>query len=202
MIESSIGNRGRFIVLYGPNNLGKSSQLDLLEEEWKMIGRPYKRIKYPRYSSPTGVLINRVLRGDEQGKLDLTDEELQFLYSEDRRQYEPYLYRALSEGDVIAEDYIGTGLAWGLTKGVNRKLLDEYNDGLLQPDIAILLDGERFSGGIEKDHRFESAGEKVWEENRRIHQELAAEFGWEIVNANESKEKVHEDIMAVIARRW
>jgi thymidylate kinase len=198
------GEKGRFMVLYGSNNLGKSTQLNLLEEEWKKIGRPYTRIKYPRYDSPTGKIINLVLRGDENGvKLEMSDEELQCLFAEDRRQYETELKRLLTLGDVFAEDYKGTGIAWGLTKGVDRALLDEYNAGLLEPDIAILLDGrQRFTSGIESGHRHEGAGDGVWGENRRIHQELAAEFGWEVVNANESVETIHENIMEIISRKW
>lgn len=194
--------RGKFIVLYGSNNLGKSTQLDLLEEEWRAINRPYTRIKYPIYSSPTGKIINLALRGDENGKkIDLNDEELQELFAEDRRQYEQELLNLLSKGEVFAEDYKGTGFAWGLTKGVKREQLDRYNAGLLEPDIAILLDGDRFTGGIEKGHRHEAAGEQIWEMNRKIHHELATEFGWEVVSANESKETIHKNIMEIIARR-
>jgi thymidylate kinase len=196
--------RGRLIVLYGPNNLGKSTQLDLLENDWKTIGRPYVRIKYPIYTSETGILINRVLREDKDGnRLKMGDEELQYWFAENRLQFQPTLLELLEQGDVLAEDYKGTGFAWGLTKGVSRELLDLFNTGLLDPDIAILLDGEkRFSSGIEKGHRHETAGEDIWEKNRRIHQELAAEFGWEVVNANESIEAVHENILATIAKKW
>lgn len=194
---------GKFIVLYGSNNLGKSTQLDLLELTWQEMGRSYKRIKYPRYDTPTGQLINRVLRpvnGEE--KIVMSDEDLQALYAEDRRVNEPELRRWLETMDVFGEDYKDTGRAWGLTKGVARDFLDRVNGDLLDPDIAILLDGERFGGGIEKGHRFEGAGQEIWETNRRIHQELAAEFGWEVVNANESKEKINEQILEIIKRNW
>jgi len=194
--------RGKFIVIYGSNNLGKSEQLNRLESEWQAIGRPYTRIKYPIYSSPSGMVLNVELRGDKKDKMHLSNEEMQELFAYDRRDFEPELLKLLSAGDVIGEDYVGTGMAWGLTLGVERSLLDKYNNGLLVPDIAVLLDGERFSGGIERAHRHESAGDGVWEMNRKIHQELAIELGWEVVNANGSKEKVHEDIMAVVARRW
>lgn len=192
--------RGKFIVLYASNNLGKSKQLDLLEEAWKEIGRPYTRIKYPRYESEFGKIIDRELRGPKEKRFNLTDSEMQMLYAEDRRYFERNLIEMLEQGDVLAEDYKGTGLAWGLTKNVPREKLDIYNFGLLEPDLAILLDGKRFLGGIEKGHRFEGAGDETWERNREKHLELAKEFGWEIVNANESPEKVHGKIMEIIAR--
>lgn len=191
---------GRFIVLYASNNLGKSKQLDLLEEAWQEMGRPYVRIKYPRYESVYGKIINRELRGPEEERLNLTDAELQILYAEDRRYFQNELIELLKVGDVLAEDYTGTGLAWGLTKGVPREKLDIYNFGLLEPDLAILLDGERFGGGIEKGHRFEEAGQETWERNREIHRRLAAELGWEVVGAHGDPEKIHEKIMEIIAR--
>lgn len=189
---------GRFIVLYAANNLGKSKQLDLLEEAWQEMGRPYVRIKYPRYDSEFGKIINKELRGSEEEKFHLSDEELQMLYAEDRHYFARELKEILKDHDVLAEDYTGTGLAWGLTKGVSREKLDIYNFGLLEPDLAILLDGERFGGGIEKGHRFESAGQEVWERNREIHRQLAAELGWEVVEANGAPEKIHERIMEIV----
>ncbi len=177
--------------------------MNLLEDVWQEMHRPYKRIKYPRYDTPTGKLIDRILRPvDGQEKLVMSDTDFQALQAEDKRVNEPELRKCLEIGDVLGEDYWGTGIAWGLTFGVDRKDLDIYNSGLLVPDIAILLDGERFGGGIERGHRHEGAGQEVWETNRRIHRELAAEFGWEVVNANESKEKVHRQILEAIGRKW
>ncbi|MFZ2202007.1 MAG: hypothetical protein WAV56_01280 [Microgenomates group bacterium] len=191
-----------FIVLYGPNNLGKSKQFDLLEILWQEVGRPYARIKYPIYDSPTGQLINRVLRptpGDEI--VSMAEVELQAVFAQNRRWFEPTLRQLLLRGDVLAEDYVGTGLAWGMTGGVSREELDVFNSGLLRPDIEILLDGSRFSNGVEKRHRNEGAGQEVWERNRRIHQELAREFGWVIVNANGEPEEIHTRIRDVILPR-
>lgn len=193
---------GKFIVIYGSNNLGKSTQLDLLEETFKEMGRPYTRIKYPIYESETGRLINQILRGNKEEQGRISEEEIQTLYAENRRDFEPTLKKLLEEGDVLAEDYVGTGLAWGEVRGVKKEFLEEINADLLVPDCAILLDGERFNGGIEKGHRNETAGQEVWETSRRIHLELAAEYGWEVVNANESPEKVHQKILAVIVEKW
>lgn len=189
---------GKFVVIYGSNNLGKSSQFDLLEGMWREIGRPYVRIKYPIYDSPTGKLINRVIRPVPGEKILMTESKLQALFAENRRQYEPTLCQLLSQGDVLAEDYVGTGLAWGLTRGVERAKLDEYNCGLRRPDIEILLDGKRFTAGIEREHRNEAAGQEMWERNRQKHRELAAEFGWEVVCANGTPEEVHARIREII----
>ncbi len=196
-----MSNRGKFVVIYAANNLGKSKQLDLLEETWRELERPYFRIKYPRYDTPTGRIINRELRGAPEERV-LSEMELQTVYAQDRREYEACLLEMLKDGDVFAEDYLGTGLAWGLTKGVPRSYLYEINSDLLVPDISILLDGERFSSGIEGGHRFEASAEGTWERNREIHKELAREFGWEVVEAGGTPEQVHERVLEVICNRW
>lgn len=190
---------GRLIVIYGSNNLGKSKQLDLLEEEYKNEGIPYTRIKYPIYDSPTGEIINSILRPAEgEDKVEISESDFQALYAENRRQYEPILRALLEQGDVIAEDYIGTGMAWGLTKGVDKNFLEEINADLLKPDIEIVLDGYRYAGGIERRHRHEDVEPRVWEKSRMAHLELAREYGWEVVNANGSPDEVHEVIMKIL----
>lgn len=194
--------RGIFFVLYGPNNLGKSTQLDLLEKTWQEMGREYRRIKYPIYDSPSGEVINLALRGSDSERASFSEVDLQLLFAENRREYEAELVEMLESGiDVLAEDYVGTGLAWGLTRGVDRGVLNEYNRGLLVPDVAVLLDGCRFSSGIEKCHRNEASENGVWERNREIHLELASEMNWEIVDANQTKEKVNQEILERIARK-
>lgn len=187
-------NKGNLVVIYGANNLGKTAQMNKLEELWQELERPYVRLKYPVYDlEPTGPLINSVLR---EGYV-MSDEELQGVYAQNRRDFQPQVEWYLKNRvDVLAEDYIGTGLAWGLTRGVPREMLDAYNCDLLRPDVEILLDGERLTSGIEKQHRFEQGSD--WERNRQIHRELAQEFGWKKVDASGTIEQVHTRVVRAI----
>ena len=184
----------------------------MLGEKWEELGLPYKKIKYPIYDlEPTGSLINSVLR---EGK-EMSEADLQKNFAQNRVDFQPQLEKWLKEGYwVFAEDYKGTGFAWGLTREVSRDLLDEYNRDLLEPDLAILLDGERFVSGIERRHRNEAVeaerrGPKneeieqgLWEKNREIHQNLGEEMGWVKVESGGSKKEVHERIMEVISDRF
>ncbi|HLC64402.1 MAG TPA: hypothetical protein VJK25_03630 [Patescibacteria group bacterium] len=107
---------GLFIVIYGINNLGKSTQAELLVEGLVKSGMRAEYLKYPVYDlKPTGPRINEILRGGE--RQEISEEDFQALYTANRRDYQPTLCRKISEGiNIIAEDYIGTGLAWGATK--------------------------------------------------------------------------------------
>src|SRR3989338_4448176 len=184
---------GKLIVLYGINNLGKSTQARILVERLNSAGRKAKYLKYPIYDlEPTGPALNSYLRGGNPDKL--TAKDAQILYAKNREQYEPPLKMDLESGrDVVAEDYWGTGVAWGIGCGVDKDFLLSINRKFNFEDLAILLTGKRFESSIEKDHLHETNAEFINKVDE-IHRELAQEFGWKIVNANQDKETVADDI--------
>ncbi|HLD51140.1 hypothetical protein A3K34_01540 [candidate division WWE3 bacterium RIFOXYC1_FULL_40_10] len=211
--------KGKLITLYGSNNLGKSTQIRLLAQALYQNKKDVLLVKYPIYSlKPTGPLINSIIRTESQETLNthkMTDElSLQKLYAQNRKDFQPTLVEVLKAGiNVISEDYTGTGIAWGMTRGLQRKELEKINKGLINPDIAILLDGGRFSQSAEKFHRNEGKNsdkweeirqihmfrsQEVWQRNREIHQELAHIYGWKIVNANGKIEEIHREILGLV----
>ena len=193
-------SEGIFIVIYGINNLGKSTQALKLVEDLELIGQKAEYLKYPVYDlTPTGPKLNEILRGGK--KQAVSEEELQGIYIQNRRDFQPQLIKKITEGiNIIAEDYIGTGLAWGAAKGADLEKLIAGNKGLLKPDIEILLDGERFLEAKEKNHLHESDDELV-DKCRENHLLLAARFGWAIVDANQSIEAVHKSLLKVINKK-
>lgn len=184
---------GLFIVIYGINNIGKSTQVDRLAEKLSEAGLEIYRLKYPVYDlEPTGPKLNQILRSGEAQKL--TEEELQDLYVQNRRDYQPQLVKKLLEGvTIIAEDYTGTGIAWGWAKGGDVEKLIEMNKGLTKPDVEILLDGDRFLTGRESKHLHENRDDLVLKCRQNL-LELAVRFGWSVVNANQTIEEVEADI--------
>ena len=102
--------------------------------------------------------------------------------------------------NIVAEDYIGTGLAWGSTKGADLDKLIEMNNGLTKADIIILLDGERFIEAKEDNHLHETNDEWM-EKCRDKYMELSEQFNWEVVDANQTKDEVHQDILSIIEKK-
>lgn len=188
--------KGKFIVIYGANNLGKTVQANMLIEKLKMKGKDSFYLKYPIYDlEPTGPIINSVLR---EG-VKMSDLDLQKTFAQNRKDFKDTLVGWLKEGKwPVTEDYKGTGIGWGVANGIPLETMEELNKGLLDEDLAILLDGERFTSGIERDHRHES-GDK-WEKARQVHSELGKRYGWETINANQSIEKVSADIWEVVEK--
>lgn len=89
----------------------------------------------------------------------------------------------------MAEDYIGTGIAWGVVFGLSVNLLEEMNKDLVEPGVQILLDGPQRQNGIEKGHIHENDLE-LWKRSRQIHLELARRYGWIVVDASGTVENV------------
>jgi len=172
-------NKGKFIAIYGINGIGKTTQVELLVEHLKKQGKNASRLKYPIYDlEPEGPFIYKYLRDPEFRKAnEMTTNELQLKYVENRKRYQEKLWERLQNGEwIVAEDYIGTGIAWGLTWGGDLEYQEAINQGLYQPDLSILMHGERFLTAVEKDHRNEMEAERI-QICKNFHLLLAEKYG-------------------------
>jgi thymidylate kinase len=188
---------GKFIAIYGINGIGKTTQVDLLVEYLKKQGKNAVRLKYPVYDlEPEGPFIYKYLRDPKfRSENEITTHKLQKKYAENRMRYEPTLRQRLKNGEwIVAEDYTGTGISWGLTWGGKLEYLEDINEDLLRPDLEILMHGSRFLSAIEKDHRNEMNSERIMI-CRSFHYLLSNRYGWKEVNAKQKIEKVHGDII-------
>jgi dTMP kinase len=194
--------RGKFITIYGINGIGKTTQVELLVKFLKEKGLKVSRLKYPIYDlEPEGPFIHKYLREPEfRAKNPQTTDELQKKYAENRRRYENTLKERLDGGEwIVAEDYVGTGLAWGLTWGGDLDYLEKINEDLYPADISILMHGNRFETAIEKGHRNEGEAERI-KICKNFHFLLAGRYGWKIVNANQEVEEVGREIRNIL--KW
>lgn len=187
------GCSGKLIVLYGINNLGKSTQAKLLVERLKSNGYQAEYIKYPIYSlNPSGILLNDYLRNGNAYELSV--KEAQIIFAFNRTQYQSELIAKLKAGiNIVAEDYKGTGIAWGLGAGVDENFLKKINSHLVPEDLVFLFDGERFRQAIEENHKHEN-NEDLITKVRWAHLKLREEYGWLKINANKSIEEIHEEL--------
>ncbi len=188
--------RGKFVVIYGINNIGKTTQAKLVVQYFLGKGLKADYMKYPIYDmKPSGPFLDGVLRS---GKQEISEEELQMWFTVNRLQFQPILKKKLNhEINIVAEDYIGTGLAWGSAKGADYNWLKSINSTLMKEDMGILLDGERFVFAKEDRHIHEIDA-KLMEKVRKRFIDIGREFDWHIVNANQGNEKVFSDILSIL----
>lgn len=190
-------HKGKLVTIMGINNIGKTTQQKMLPETFQEKGHSYVLLKYPLYDlEPTGPRCNDYLRNKNPEELNPKD--FQELCAQNRRDFQGELKELLENNDfVIAEMYTGSGICFGIADGVSKEKLLEMNADLLKPDVSILLDGERFFESKEEGHNYESDDEKM-KIIRNNHLELARDLGWHVVDANQSVEKVHADILNII----
>lgn len=187
------------ITLYGINNLGKTTQAERLVQKLRGIGRRSELLKYPRYEiEPSGPWLDRILR---RGQTASSQREVELWFVINRYQAAPLLEEMLKQSIVVSEDYVGTGIAWGVANGADLDWMEAINQNLRHEDLAILLDGERFEGAVEKNHRHETNTELI-ERCRQVHLDLAKRYGWPIVNANATIDTVHAAIWQLINERF
>lgn len=179
------------ITLYGINNIGKTTQALRLVERLKAEGYDAVYVKYPVYElEPTGVFLNGFLRSG--AAQTISEEELQTWFTLNRYQFEPQLRTWLAEGKiVVAEDYTGTGIAWGTVKGASTEWLEELNKYLVKEDVAIMLDGERHLSAKEEGHLHED-NEAFMKRARGVHTDLAERYGWTVVPVQGTKEETEK----------
>jgi len=191
--------RAKIVAIYGITNLGKSTQCNRLKTHYNFQGLNCEIIKYPRYDlEPTGPRINAFIRNENPEKL--TPLEFQKLQVQNRKDFEDILIEMAEDNDfLILEMYTGTGIAYGMGDGISKQIMIEMNEGLLVPDLSLLLNGQRFLEAKETNHVFEQDDEKT-ERIRNFHLELAKDFGWPIVKSDDSEEEVSENILFEISK--
>jgi len=185
--------RGKFIVFYGVNSLGKTTQAKMLVDRIIKDGKKAEYVKYAHYElEPSGPIINSYLR--QGNPYNLTPTEFQIIQVLNRTQYQTTLEENLKKGiTIVAEDYIGTGIAWGIGAGVRPELLTLLNSHLIKEDIAFLFTGEPFSAGKEREHLHEE-NETLTKRVASVHSDLARTYGWTLINANRPRPEINEEI--------
>ncbi|MFA4891353.1 MAG: hypothetical protein WC604_03300 [Candidatus Gracilibacteria bacterium] len=186
--------KGKIITIYGINNIGKSTHAQILTERLIREGYDAEFLKYPNYSvEPSGQFLDHVLRGEKEQKIG--EDELQLWFVLNRYQFQPELEKKLADGKIlIVEDYTGTGIAWGVAKGLSLDWMEAVNKHLLKEDLALYLSGKRNLVAKEVGHIHEQ-NDELSEKCRRVHEELAKKYGWHRI-------EMQEEINGTAAKLW
>ncbi len=189
-----MNKKGLFVVLYGPEGVGKSKQAKLLEEKLVEMGRLVRTVRFPVYDNESGRKLDDLIHGKSK---PLPEEQMQELFAKNRAEFEPTLKSWLANGvTVIGENYKGTGLAWGGVRGIAMERMEEMNEDSLEPDIAIYIDGPKRGDSYAPDHPY--GDEDEWYRLRQAYLTLADKHGWIRVQADEPNVVVANRIWAIV----
>ncbi len=176
--------RGHYIILEGGENVGKGTQLKLLENYFSEKKIPFITIKEPGETEP-GKEIRRILQYRKD--FDLHPLTELFLYEADRvetfhKRILPNLEKRISvlEDRSWPSTYAYQGVAGGINnthKGLINYLNNISTFNLL-PDILFIIDGDssKLIKKIQNPDRIESKGEEFHKQVNKAYLEIAKMF--------------------------
>lgn len=134
------------ISLEGPDSSGKSTQAEILYNNLINMGLKVKLFHFPRYESPIGSLIGKVLNGN--GKFNFSFESLQKLYIADQKDFKDELNELVSDGYVVILDrYDLSTMAYytakeNISAEEGIKIISNWQESLIRPDLTFIFNIE------------------------------------------------------------
>lgn len=189
--------RGLLIVFEGLDRVGKSTQVQLLEEALIKMGHNVVNQRFPDRTTQTGKILNDILTNTKN--MDIKASHLLFSFNRWEKMDDMY-NTLLKEGKTIIVDrYAFSGIAYSVANGAPLEYCTVPDQGLLRPDLVIQLDMSideiKKRGGFgEEKYEKEEIQIKVQENYKLFHKKKY----WNLVNASQSKESVHDQIIEIV----
>ena len=172
-----------------------------------MLVKALRRLKiktgvfsFPDYSTIIGKEIKNYL----YGKRKFTPEIIHFLYAANRQEKLNEIKKASSKNSVLVMNrYYHSNLVYGIANGLKEKWLQKLEDGLPKADLVVVLDtsqSDSFSRKKSKRDKFEK-DKKFSKKISQIYRRLAKKHRWKIVNASDTKQEVHKEILKIIFKK-
>lgn len=196
---------GKFIVFDGIDGCGKSTQIDLLEDAFRVRG-----ILVHTTAEPTSSLIGGLIRGQIAGDWKTSNECLQLLFSADRlyhveKEIIPMLKKGIS---VLCDRYFFSTIAYGAVTMGDPEWLLQVNNNVLLPDLVIVLDIDA-GKALERIHKTRHGvtlfdKEPFLSRVRENMKNIAGRFQdiSVVLNADRSIEETQTEIQGVIQKRF
>ena len=191
---------GFLIAFEGLDQSGKQTQAERLRDRLKEEGRKSRLVSFPDYGTSIGEEIARALQGEREYEADV----MQLLYVANRYERKPDLQRWLDGGLVLVCDrYAASSVAYGEAFGLDPQWLSDVQKYLPRPSLTILLDiapdtaAKRKS--VDRD-RYERDLAMLARVRESYHRQAAA-GGWVVVDGEQSKDDVTEEIVTIVRSR-
>lgn len=142
---------GKFFAIEGGDGSGKGTQTALLVEALKSEGVTVHQLSFPRYGTPSAIIVEQYLRGEFGEASDVAPELASAAYALDRVAAKPELEAWLKDKNsvTLADRYVLSNMAHQGTKIADKakrfefyKTIMELEFGSLQlprPDTNVIL---------------------------------------------------------------
>ena len=188
------------VTFEGGDQAGKKTQSALLAKRLKSLKIKTKLFSFPDYSTPIGKEIDKYLHG----KRKFPPQTIHPLLAANRWEKVDEIKKAQEKNSVVIMNrYAESNLVYGLTNGLKLPWLEGLDAGLPKSDLVIVLDvpqNESFKRKKQNRDKFEKNA-KFSQTISRTYRKLAKKKRWKIIDATQSKNDVHQDIMRVFSKK-
>ncbi len=203
-------SRGKYIVLEGPEGVGKTTQLHELERRLRAAGLPVRTFREPDSQSDLTARAVRQLTQDPHYPMNTRTEVL--LYNAARSQSLEVIKRSVNSGVIclvdrnylttLAIQYYGRGDVpdYETINGIIN-----FAVGGIEPDLCVVLDApvDTLSARLQKRRsgdRFDNLDSAFLERVRSGYLWEAKQRGFPVVFANESTEEIADNIWQLVTK--
>src|SRR5258706_3244276 len=161
--RTSAVSRGLFITFEGPEGSGKTTQLRMLAERLRSMGREVFETAEPG-GTPIGMQIRRVLLDAKNSELCPTA-ELLLMFACRAQNVDQWILPALAQGQIVISDRFtdSTLVYQGVGRGLGAELVYEVDRiacrGLV-PDLTLVIDID-IETGLKRAHNRNRAAQDV-----------------------------------------
>ena len=188
------------VTFEGGDQAGKKTQSALLAKRLKSLKIKTKLFSFPDYSTPIGKEIDKYLHG----KRKFPPQTIHTLLAANRWEKVDEIKKAQEKNSVVIMNrYAESNLVYGLANGLKLPWLEGLDAGLPKSDLVIVLDvpqNESFKRKRQNRDKFEKNA-KFSQIISRTYRKLAKKKRWKIIDATQSKNDVHQDIMRVFSKK-
>lgn len=183
--------KGIIITFEGIDQSGKETQSKLVREKLMDMGYRVGYTYFPNYETTIG----KEIEGFLSGKVNYSSNVTQLLYAANRYEMVDLLEELLAINDfVIIDRYISSGVVYGCVNGLDYEWASAIESKLPKEDITVLLD---ITSEVSRSRKSDDTRD-IYEKNysfldkvRNTYIEVAIKNNWIIVNANDTRENVH-----------
>ena len=188
------------IVIEGGDQAGKKTQTELLYKALKKRKIKTTTFSFPDYSTPVGKEISKYL----SGKRKFPPQTIHCLLAANRWEKLDQILQAQKKNSVlIMNRYYQSNLVYGIANGMKQSWLENLDKGLPKADLVILLDvTQKEAFNRKKTHRDKFEKDKEFlRKISKIYLSTAKKKRWKIIDASQSKEEVHQEILKTFSKK-
>ena len=210
--------KGKYIVIEGNDGTGKTTQVELLAEHFRKNGKAVQIVEEPGSDNLTNStpVANELRKAIKNGSLERSPEINVLLFSAARRElWQKKIAPALNKGKIVlsARNYFSTLAYQGQGEGIDSaeilRLTKLFtNERYMNPDVLIVLVANHDTrkkriakrGALLNPDTFESRSDTFQNTVNNAYAELATKYNLPTINAGQSIEEIHKQLIETVQK--